>query len=141
MSGTEDVSRETLAYLAGLFEGEAAMNIVRQGDTHVPAFLLHMTDRDIVEAVRPFFGNPSVVVTDRPGRKRRYTIRCRVDAMRPLLAGIYPFMRSRLKRRQADLLTEVAEQVPEQGVRPSKRMKEIRRQLWEEYRTLQAEGL
>ncbi len=137
----DEVSRETLAYLAGLFEGEAAMNIVRQGRTYVPALLLHMTDQDIIEAVRPFFGNPSVVITDRPGRKRRYTIRCRVDAMRPLLAGIYPFMQSRLKRRQADLLSDMAEQVPEKGVRPSKRMKEIRRELWEEYRTLQAEGL
>ncbi len=131
-------SSEDFAWLAGLLEGEAAMNIVPNLGTYVPALLLHMTDRDIIDAVRPYFGNPAVVTTDRPSRQRRFTIRCKRQAVLSMLPKVIPFMRSRSKARQAELVLEFQRHIAKHG-NPRKRghpedVLEARRVMWEEYR-------
>ena len=94
------------AYLAGLFEGEAAFTQTVSNGTIYPRIYLGMTDMDVVEKVAAIFGtNVRKVIDKRPNNKPLYQmVLCKSQMVCDTLKQLLPHMSKRRSERMLELL-------------------------------------
>lgn len=99
-------TREDLAYIAGVFEGEGNIAIGKLGGVKL---VIEMTDRDVVERVASLARVGTVWGPySRPDRPRskptyRWHVQSRTDAY-ALLVAIYPWLGARRRQRAAEVV-------------------------------------
>src|SRR5215831_10670720 len=92
------LERETLAYIAGLFDGEGCVNFTRSGQskTWVIRVMIRNTDRGIIEYVQSLFGGrieTKKAYAGKPLWKPSYCWRADWDAAISFLVQIEPWIR------------------------------------------------
>ena len=106
------VINETIAWFAGLFEGEGCIEIAKNGGVRLT---IRMTDRDIIERVNDLFPCSKITqVTPKPARpehnqpKTQYCWRIsRPEQVEEVLDLIFPLLGKRRRAKAIELLTHL----------------------------------
>lgn len=134
----------SVEYLAGLLEGEAAMNLGRRGGRRAVEWLwqltLNMTDREPVEWVAGLWGTKVQEMPRDPPGQMLYRAQAGREAALEWLPRIIPLLLSKRRRRQAELVLKMVETMTSDRRPTPLAVLKYRNWLWEEYERLMDRG-
>lgn len=107
MVENQQIDDLTIAWLAGLFEGEGNMSIAKNGGTRLT---IRMTDRDVIEKVDAIFPSTKIQIVDQgPAHwKRQYAWRIsQPDTVREILNLLLPWFGERRAAKAREVLNHL----------------------------------
>ncbi|SRR5579885_397140 len=142
------LTAETLSYIAGIFDGEGYVGIIRHQSENdfwpcfMPRFVVAMTDKESIDWLKQETGIGAVSRVEAKGnRKDSYHWRLRICEMREFVPLLVPYLK--LKRRRAELLLEFLKTCKGRRggwVRLSESEYELRESIYEELSKLNHRG-
>lgn len=89
-----NISKEEIAWLAGLLEGEACFGYQNPKEKRWPEVRIEMTDKDIIERAQSLTGGTMRMAKKyKPHHKQSWVLDIRrVELVKPVLKSIRPFM-------------------------------------------------
>ena len=102
-----------LSYLAGLIEGEGCLSISKDKRGYFkPIMEISMTDIDIVSFISKKYG----IKMDRNrhsvlGNRELFRVAFRVNSIKELLPKLIPYMKSKIKIKQANLIIQLQKDI------------------------------